>query len=303
MKFSCHLLCSLCTPTQLSCILYLSRLSSQASLLSLEPYLLKCLPDLPVYQIGILLYSSFMTPHSSHAFQETLAFMLSTRFKDIQFINLMDFYQIIVDSTSSAHPQNPRQQPKRFIGENPKRMLLTAVGENTPTIIQLLQSQASLTATNFMTILSFYRLNPSLINNDVLELLTLKLVKSSQLSNDHEFVAIYFSLADLDIVSTAMADHFNKRFYELVDKEMAKTKKRGVLGGTVTESEGLTSIKTQLSERTDEAKAPTENPFYKTVEWVWAFFKFSFRSGELRFVDKRLLNLMLKVITSSVRSF
>lgn len=264
----------------------------------LEPSLLKNLSSMDVNQLLLLFFVSSEIPQTSSDFQDALAFQLSDKMKSARMEYLVKCYQLLTP-ISKRSGFRVSVSPRK-ISPQATLLLKTAMRESLPALTASLKSKAVLRMDQLETVLKYFEANrEETPSQPLLELLSLQLTKQESFSNLEDLLRVYQLFAELDLRSVAMADHFNKTFYHIVQSDIQKSVTTLKLEGAVQADPLRTDATLSLHQRQAEDYA-LEHAFKRIVSYVWSFFKFSYRSGEMKYIDKSLLESMVKALNMTV---
>lgn len=268
----------------------------------LEPPLLANITSLDANQLFLLLFVSSEIPQTSHEFQEAAAFNLSTKIDGAKMDHIIKTFQLL---TPTGNPRQPYILGKpRNLSLQTVVLLKSCLTQALPNLAASLKAKTYLSMQNLEAILRYFDTNREEVpTQPLLELLSLQLTKQKGISDYDMFLRIYQLFAELDLRSTALADHFNKTFYHVVQTDLERSVQVLKLEASTRDFGSkfdLTARK--LQDQRSASDLALEHSLRRILGYVWAFFKFSYRSGSLKFIDKRLLEDMVKALNQTVGS-
>lgn len=268
----------------------------------LEPPILLNIASLDANQLFLLLFVSSEVPNTSRALQEAAAFHLSTKIDSAKLDHIIKTFQLLTPSGKTNQPfilGRPRNLAPEAV-----KLLKSCLSQSLPLLASSLKSTLYLSLDKLEIVLRYFDCNREEIpSQPLLELLSLQLTKQKQIADYELFLRVYVLFAELDLHSTALADHFNKTFYHIVQTDLEKS----VQVLKLENSNRAPISKFMAAEWTpkDGREANDivlEHSFRRILRYVWAFFKFSYRSGSTKHIDKRLLADMIKALNQTVTS-
>jgi hypothetical protein len=229
---------------------------------------------------------------------ESVLLYLSAQLKKLTSDDIVFLYDLLSKSKPNPH--------FKCLGETSVILVKGLVNQYLPSIIQAIGRMEISHPHQLMSILRYYVetsiQSKSSIPSTYLEILSLQLIRMSAKLTEEQFVTCFGWFAELDLKSSAFADHFNKTFETIVDLDVAWTPKVYVLGGNVsTQIPSNEFSRAENSSTKDATSLLVEEKFMSTLNYVWSFFKFSFRSGNTKHIDISLLKKMIKVLNGMVR--
>lgn len=230
---------------------------------------------------------------------ESLLVYLSVQVKALRTEDAVYLFEIISWSPSLSQMKtlsSPAQNLVKGLVTQYLPILIQTVGR-----MELTNPAHLISILRYYTELSISTRNP--ISTTYLEILSLQLIRMKQNMTDEQFLTCYTWFADLDLKSTAFSDHFNKFFETVVELDLAWTPKVYHLSGeapTTPKDKGSSPIAGMQGQ--DLSVSLVESKFTACLDYVWSFFKFSFRSGDLKHIDLSLLKQMIKLLNGLVHS-
>lgn len=265
----------------------------------LEPILLKNLDSMDITQLLLTFFVSSEIPQTSGEFQVALAFNISNKMPNARLEYLVKCYKLLTPINKKTGYQ--MISTPRKISAQATLLLKTALRESLPALTVSLKSKSVLRIDQLETILSYFEANKEETpSQPLLELLSLQLTKQDTFTNNEDFLRVYQLFSELDLKSLAMADHFNKTFYHLVQSDIEKSVLALRLEGKV-QPDAPTEDSTLATYQRRAEDFALEYAFKRVLNYSWSFFKFSYRSGEMKYIDKSLLESMIKAVNMSVK--
>jgi hypothetical protein len=268
----------------------------------LEPPILLNIAALDANQLFLLLFVSSEVPNTSRALQEAAAFHLSTKIDSAKIDHIIKTFQLL---TPTGKPNQPYilGRPRNLAPEAVK-LLKSCLAQSLPILASSLKGSLYLSLDKLEVVLRYFDCNREEIpSQPLLELLSLQLTKQKSLADYELFLRVYVLFAELDLRSTALADHFNKTFYHIVQTDLEKSIQVLKLESTNSAPTSKFLAAEWIQNDAREAnEVILEHSFRRILRYIWAFFKFSYRSGSTKFIDKRLLADMIKALNQTVIS-
>lgn len=266
----------------------------------LEPPILANIRTMDANQLFLLLFVSSEVPQTSRALQEAAAFHLSTKIDAAKLDHVVKTFQLL---TPTGNPHQPYILGRpRNLAPQAVTLLKSCLAQSLPILASSLKSNLFLPLQKLEAVLRYFDTNREEVpSQPLLELLSLQLTKQKTLADHDLFLRVYTLFAELDLRSTALADHFNKTFYHIVQTDLEKSLQ--VLRLETSNKEPISKFSitnTQDNEPKDANEFFLEHSLRRILSYTWAFFKFSYRSGSSKFVDKRLLADMVKALNQTV---
>ena len=267
----------------------------------LEPTLLTNIASMDANQLFLLMFVSSEIPRTSHEFQEAVAFHLSSKMNSAKVDHIIKCFQLLT-------PTSNRQQPfvlgkPRNIAPQAVVLLKSCLAQSLPSLTSSLKSKFTLFVPQLESILKYFDANREAIpSQPLLELLSLQLIRQKALPDLELFLRVYQLFAELDLRSVALADHFNKTFYHIVQLDLDKSIQ--VLKLEASNRDPAPKFALRPTESIGGQRSASElmlqNSLRRILGYVWSFFKFSYRSGSTKYIDKRLLADMVKALNQTV---
>ena len=162
---------------------------------------------------------------------------------------------------------------------------------------------------SLLTLLTYFKeASPNPVKSSVLELLLLhfsSLAPQNRNIDRNLFHKIYVTLSEMDIPgSKALADNFNLILADIVAADL-QTINRGVkyLTGKPSGNENRPDYanNSQLKEELLRSQIlEQDHSLRRTLDYTWAYLKNCHRSGQTKFVEKRLAQDMISVVNGMV---